>query len=67
MSKKSKTETEVMMYPRYGSDYPLDPLTYDELERAVSILHENENFTAALRFVDITLKEPTKESLRFVR
>tara|TARA_B100000686_G_C16799266_1_gene984727 strand:+ start:2604 stop:4688 length:2085 start_codon:yes stop_codon:yes gene_type:complete len=63
MSKKSKTETEVTMYPRYGSDYPLDPLTYDELERAVSILHENENFTASLRFVDITLKEPTKKMM----
>ena len=39
MAAKEK-KSLVIKYPRYGTDYPLDPLTHDELNGVVAILHE---------------------------
>ena len=40
MAAKEK-KSLVIKYPRYGTDYPLDPLTHDELNGVVAILHES--------------------------
>ena len=57
----------IIKYPRYGADYPLDPLTHDELSSVVSILHESEHFHHGHRFVDITLREPSKKFMENYR
>ncbi|MGH2886594.1 MAG: primary-amine oxidase [Solirubrobacteraceae bacterium] len=43
--------------------HPLDPLSMDELERVVDIVHEHPDFRFAMRFGSVTLKEPAKAAL----
>ena len=66
MAAKEK-KSLVIKYPRYGTDYPLDPLTHDELNGVVAILHESEHFHHGHRFVDITLREPNKAFMKNYR
>src|SRR5438132_281188 len=41
--------------------HPLEPLTADEVQLAVSLLRENGKVTPTTRFVSVSLKEPPKE------
>jgi len=42
--------------------HPLDPLSGDEIRRAVSILRGDGRATAAMRFVSISRHEPPKNA-----
>jgi primary-amine oxidase len=44
--------------------HPLDPLTRAEIEAAVAAIRAQERFGEGLRFISVTLREPSKESLR---
>ena len=44
--------------------HPLEPLTADEGQLAVSLLKENRKVTATTRFVSVSLHEPSKEAVR---
>jgi primary-amine oxidase len=47
--------------PSSHLSHPLDPLTTQEIEQAVAILHNAEKITEHVRFISVGLKEPTKE------
>jgi primary-amine oxidase len=44
-----------------GSVHPLEPLSADEVEKAVALLKKNGKVTPTTRFVSVSLKEPRKE------
>ncbi|MEB3370119.1 primary-amine oxidase [Saccharopolyspora mangrovi] len=46
------------------SAHPLDPLSADEITRAAAVLRGTQARAESFRFVQIALKEPSKESLR---
>ena len=41
--------------------HPLEPLTADEVQLAVSLLKDNRKVTPTTRFVSVSLKEPPKD------
>ena len=43
--------------------HPLEPLSRDEVQRAVTVLKNNGKVTPTTRFVSISLKEPAKEAV----
>jgi primary-amine oxidase len=43
--------------------HPLEPLSRDEVQRAVSVLKSNGKVTPTTRFVSVSLKEPAKEAV----
>src|ERR1700693_3618198 len=43
--------------------HPLEPLTPNEVQLAVSLLKDAGNVTPTTRFVSVSLKEPAKESV----
>ena len=43
-----------------GVAHPLDPLTVDEIAAAVDIMRTERQLGARVRFVSVTLHEPTK-------
>ena len=45
--------------------HPLDPLTADEITRAVEILREEQYVTPQARFASVTLNEPPKDQVAF--
>ncbi len=63
----SKTETKGQAYPRHGVAHPFDPLTYDELESLVRIVHASTHFANGMRFIMMQAKEPPKEFVRTFR
>jgi Copper amine oxidase, N2 domain len=44
--------------------HPLEPLTADEVQLAVTLLKENRKVTVTTRFVSVSLHEPSKEAVR---
>src|SRR5262245_18918537 len=44
--------------------HPLEPLTADEVQLAVTILKDAGKVTATTRFISVSLKEPSKEVVR---
>jgi primary-amine oxidase len=46
-----------------GIHHPLDSLTADEIKQVVSIVRNSDYFTERMRFISITLNEPTKEEV----
>ena len=62
--KTAKQNVKGASYPRHGVDYPLDPLTYDELATVVGILHDSEHFAMGMRFIEISLREPAKSFMK---
>lgn len=47
-----------------AAPHPLDPLSADEIARAVKIVHGDERIPKAVRFVSVVLQEPAKEIIR---
>ena len=43
--------------------HPLEPLSRDEVQRAVRVLKEQGKVTPTTRFVSVSLKEPAKEAV----
>ena len=43
-----------------GTQYPLDPLTGEEIESAAAVITDSEYATPTIRFVMIQLSEPAK-------
>lgn len=43
--------------------HPLEPLTPDEVQKAVAILKKEKNLNDYVRFVNVILKEPSKETV----
>src|SRR5262245_39982693 len=54
------TATMARAYPKHNVAHPFDPLTYDELETTVCIVHGRPHFRNGMRFVMLQAKEPTK-------
>ena len=48
----------------YPNQHPVDPLTPTEIEQARDIVDQGTEVTDETRFIEITLAEPSKESLR---
>lgn len=55
-----ETETQRMV----GVAHPLDPLSREEISRAVSILKDGPAAAESFRFISVELREPAKEILR---
>ena len=53
-------ETEAVV----GVAHPLDPLSREEISRAVAILRQGPAAAESFRFISIELREPAKEDLR---
>ena len=47
-----------------GVTHPLDPLSREEISRAVSILKDGQAAAESFRFISVELREPAKELLR---
>ncbi|WP_159708907.1 primary-amine oxidase [Arthrobacter sp. 18067] len=47
-----------------GVSHPLDPLSREEISRAVAILKEGPAAAESFRFISVELREPAKEDLR---
>ncbi len=47
--------------------HPLDPLTSEEITRAVAAVKKDRNLHESVRFVTVSLKEPAKEIVRTAR
>ena len=61
MTQAVKNEPRVRMT---GSDiHPLEPMSRDEVELAVSIVKEDQRTTLSSRFVSVTLNEPSKRAV----
>ena len=54
------TEVETVV----GVAHPLDPLSREEISRAVAILREGPAAAESFRFISVELREPAKELLR---
>ncbi|MEI4747859.1 hypothetical protein [Rhodococcus erythropolis] len=54
---------DVQQTVRSGTAHPLDPLTRDEIEAAVSILRNDRAGANTFRFVQVGLHEPSKAEL----
>ncbi len=50
--------------PSAADDHPLDPLSYQEIWRALEILHEAGHLDAETTFSQLTLREPAKDAVR---
>src|SRR2546421_12691888 len=44
--------------------HPLEPLTVDEVTKAVEIVRRERNLSESVRFVSVTLNEPSPEVVR---
>jgi primary-amine oxidase len=47
-----------------GVSHPLDPLSREEISRAVGVLKEGPAAGESFRFISVELREPSKEDLR---
>jgi primary-amine oxidase len=47
-----------------GVSHPLDPLSREEISRAVAVLKEGPAAAESFRFISVELREPSKEDLR---
>ncbi|GAB14467.1 copper-containing amine oxidase, partial [Arthrobacter globiformis NBRC 12137] len=47
-----------------GVAHPLDPLSREEISRAVAVLKEGPAAAESFRFISVELREPAKEDLR---
>src|SRR5690349_24082083 len=50
-----------------AAQHPLDPLSSDEISRAVAIFRADGRARPAMRFVAVSLREPAKEELASIR
>ncbi|MDQ6740679.1 MAG: tyramine oxidase, partial [Actinomycetota bacterium] len=58
MSIDTERQTEVAVA------HPLDPLSREEISRAVAILKDGNTAAESFRFISVELREPAKELLR---
>jgi Cu2+-containing amine oxidase len=49
---------------RGGTSHPLDPLSADEIRRAVAVLRRERGIRAGWRFASVELREPPKRQLQ---
>ena len=53
--------SHTVKYPTSPLAHPLDPLTCQELERAVKIFHDSGKYGSDMRFISITTRDPDKD------
>lgn len=60
----SDIDSHAVKYPRHPGEHPFDPLTHDELQEVVKILHGSGEFHSDMRFVTIATRDLPRDFMR---